>query len=131
MILLHSSKTHGKEFRPQKIKIEATNKSDKGNNRFFCPFALMQCYLKARGCYHSNDEPCFIFKDGTPVTPLHLRRMLRKILKKLNLQPELYNFHSFRAGRATEMHIFGYKFSAIKSAGRWRSNNAVMKYLKP
>ena len=68
MILLHSSKTHRKESRLQKIKIEATNKSDKGKNRFFCPFALMPCYLKARGCYHRNDEPCFNFRDGMPVT---------------------------------------------------------------
>ena len=129
MIILHSSKTHGKESRPQKIKIEATIPGNQ-MNMFFCPFKLMRSYLNARGDYKTVNDACFIFRDGTPIKPTHLRKMLRKVLKQLNLKPELYNFHSFRAGRATEMQIFGYSLLAIKTAGRWRSNSAVMKYLK-
>ena len=39
-ILLHSSKTHGKESPPQKIKISEVPPAAKSNrHRFFCPFA--------------------------------------------------------------------------------------------
>ena len=132
LLVLHSSKTHGKESRPQKIKIKAIEQGEHERNKFFCPFNLLSNYMEIRGDYLSETEPLFVFIDRSPVTPSHVRNSLKKILKNLNLQADLYNTHSFRAGRSTEMLMdFGYSLSEVMRAGRWRSTNAVMRYLKP
>ena len=48
LLILYSSKTHDKSTRPQNITITANalEKSGGYRNRFFCPFALMRCYIK-------------------------------------------------------------------------------------
>ena len=74
LIVLYSSKTHGKESRPQRIKITANEKGCKG---FFCPFRISRKYLEMRGDYFSDDDPFFIFKDQTPVPPKHVRAVLK------------------------------------------------------
>ena len=118
----------------KKIKIEATEHTGlmkKQNKLLFCPFAMVGRFLAARGNYETDDEPCFVFKDKSHVKPEHIRKLLKQILKKLNLNPELYNTHSMRAGRATDLMFFNYSITEIKRAGRWRSTSALMKYLKP
>ena len=131
LVVLYSSKTHGRESRPEKIKIKAIE-TGREYNRFFCPFKLMREYMDVRGDYLSENEPFFVFFDRSPVTPSSVRNILKKILKALNLKPELYNTHSFRAGRSTEMLLdFNYPLSEVMRAGRWRSTSAVLKYLKP
>ena len=133
LIVLHTSKTHGLESRPQKIKIRAIPRDTSMDiNRFFCPFRLLRDYMALRGDYLTEQEPFFIFLDRSPVEPSHVRNTLRKIMKALNLQPELYNTHSFRAGRSTEMLMnFGYSLSEVMRAGRWRTTSSVLRYLKP
>ena len=128
LIVLYTSKTHGKESYPQKIKITALNESCK-MNRLFCPFKAVRLYLAKRGGYNDEFENLFIFQDKQNVTAPHVRSVLRKCLKNLNLDCNLYDCHSFRIGKATQMRIQNYSISEIKSAGRWRSN-AVYKYLR-
>ena len=41
-----------------------------------------------------------------------------------------FNTHSFRMGKATDMHNRGYSDAQIAKAGRWASN-AFMRYIKP
>ena len=124
LIVLFTSKTHGKESFPQKIKIEETKEKDK----FFCPFKLMRDFLAVRGNYIKDSDPFFIYGDGTPVKPEQVRKTLRNILETLNLNPSLYDTHSMRIGRASDMANFGYSASQIRQAGRWRSN-AMFKYI--
>ena len=64
-----------------------------------------------------------------PVRPAHVRSILRRILKTINLNYRLYDTHSFRMGRATDLRKAGFSIEDIKELGRWRSN-AVYKYLK-
>ena len=80
LILLYSSKTHGRESRLQEIKISEVKNSTNKNQQFFCPFASLRKYLKVRGDYLKDTEPFFIFQDKSPVKPCHVRTTLRLML---------------------------------------------------
>ena len=132
LIVLHSSKTHGKESLPQKIRIVANDQRKKSNylvNCFFCPFIAVRNYIAIRGNYVSDTENFFVFSDKSPVTPVHVRCILRQCLDILGLDSNLYDTHSARAGRALDMLKMNFSIQEIQAAGRWRSN-AVYKYLK-
>ena len=130
MILLYSSKMHGKESRPQKVKIVANSyyKTCESAN-IFCPFQLSRQYLTARGDYYSDSEPFFIYRDQEPVMPSHVRSVLKDVLEDMNLCPDNYVFHGFRSGRSMDLISYGYSIDQVKTAGRWRSN-VVYKYIK-
>ena len=131
IITLFSLKTHGKESRPQEIKISAFEASGKTKtDKFFCPFQLMRRYMKLRGSYIDDDENFFVFRDRTPVMHVHVRKVLKDALLALNLNADCYNCQSTRIGRATDLLHFGYNVETIKIMGRWKSN-AVYKYLRP
>ena len=123
LILLYSSKTHGKESKPQEIKITGQTK------RHFCPFKLTKTYMSLRGGFPSDNEQFFIFSDVSPVLPTHVRDTLHKLLKAVNLEPLLYNTHSLRSGRSCDLIKLGYPIEHVKKLGHWRSN-AVYRYLK-
>ena len=125
LFILYSSKTHGQESRPQKVKIVATNPSSK---TFFCPFRIAREYLGLRGNYCTDDEPFFIFRDKQSVLPSHIRNVLRSALKSMNLPSFNYSYHSLRIGRCSDLISFGTSFELVKLAGRWQSN-AVYKYI--
>ena len=61
--------------------------------------------------------------------PKHVRWTLKRLLRRLKLNDKLYNTHSFRIGRATDLKKTGTPVDDIKMLGRWRSN-AVFKYIK-
>ena len=134
--VLYTSKTHGLESKPQKIRLTALKTTDRflkctktKSNNFFCPVDLTNNYMQLRGDYVNDDDPLFIFKDQTPVQPKHVRRILHQVIGKLGLKKKLYNTHSFRSGRATDLLKQGYTVDQIKRQGRWRSN-AVYNYFK-
>ena len=127
LLVLYSSKTHGKGNRPQKIKIKGTK--GRSTDKVFCPLELTTEYLQERGGYDHDQEQLFIFRDGTPITAKNTRRVLKMALKRLQLDPSLYGTHSFRIGRASDMLKSGYSVDQIKQYGRWKSN-AVYKYLR-
>ena len=134
MIVLHSSKTHGKESPPQKIKISARTTLSQGRERYlcqthFCPFAVMREYMKLRGQYDEDNEQLFIFRHNVPVRPPQIRRILRTCLENLGLDASCYDMHSMRSGRASDLLKAGFSISEVKIFGRWRSN-AVYRYLK-
>ena len=133
LIMLYSSKTHGKANKPQEIKIKALSDESTRNfskYRFFCSFNLMRRFLATRGGFVDNTESLFVYRDRSIVTQQSVRLVLKNLLTNLNLNPDYYGFHSFRAGRASDMY---YKMHAmikeIKSAGRWKLS-AVYRYLK-
>ena len=128
LFVLYSSKTHGKESRPQKVKISGTEKYSKVK-RFFCPFKLTRKYIAMRGNYIDTNEQFFIFRDRTPVTPLHLRTVLHQTLKRTGINENLYNCQSFRIGRTSDLVKMGYSIEEVKRFGCWKSN-AVYKYIK-
>ena len=126
MAILFSSKTHGVHSSPQEIRIWADHEL---SHVKFCPFAIAQDFGRLRGGYTSDDDPFFVFQDGTAVKPVNVRGILRKMLKKMGLNSKLYDTHSFRIGRASDLMKNGYSIDRIKQLGRWKSN-AVFKYIR-
>ena len=134
LMLLHSSKTHGKGQQAQQIKIEGVDKNKQLLNRSrvchtHCPFETVSEYLQLRGGYYSINDQLLCFRDGTPLKSSHFRNILKKMLSNLSLNPKLYDTHSFRIGRATDLMKLGHSIEQIKMLGRWKSN-AVFKYIK-
>ena len=134
LFVLYTSKTHGLRNRPQKIRLDTRkNRKRKERQSNFCPVDATYKYLQIRA-ENSNNIPdvkdqFFVFSDGTKVKAQHVRKLLRKLIKRLDLNPSLYDTHSFRIGRATDLLKYGYGVDEIKKKGRWKSN-AVFNYLR-
>ena len=133
LFILYSSKTHGLESKPQKVKIQQQITEDGDSSfgkRLFCPFELARQYLSERGNYVSDTDPFFVYRNNEPVTPTQFRKILRLALRRVNLNDRLYDVQSLRIGRATDMvTVFNYSITDVKSAGRWTSNT-VYKYIR-
>ena len=141
--ILRSSKTHGKNNEPQIIKLSsvddkimstAKGKQQKHQNGFGnmedpCPYELMRQYTTLHGPYRNSSDPFFVFKDGRPVTPYHMRTCLKAIMKEAGYNQKEFSGHSFRKGRSNDLLKLGLSVETIKKIGRWKSN-AVFKYLK-
>ena len=119
---------HGKESRPQKIKISQEILSDK-KRKFFCPFVAVKNYMTLRGGYKNAREQFFVLSDKTPLRAQLVRNTLNDLIKNLGLDNTLYMMHSMRAGRATQLIQLGYPIDVVKCLGRWKSN-AIYKYIK-
>ena len=145
LFVLHSSKTHGKNDKPQKIKITGLPKSvtnqkiltrldsmeTQRKSHSFCPFTILKRYLTMRLGYKSLKEQFFVFRDGSPVKSDHFRSILRSSLKNVGLLAELYNSHSFRIGRSCDLYNMGVPISTIQKLGCWSSKSStVYTYLK-
>ena len=131
LIVLYSSKTHGKADNPQKIKITANEdvKSGRYIHRNFCPFSLMQGYLNARGKYSHDTEQFFVFSNKEPVEPIHTRKLLKDVISNLGLNSDYYGMHSMRIGRTTDLIKYNYPIDEVRRMGRWRTN-IVFKYIR-
>ena len=105
MLVLHSSKTHNQNAKPQIIKIDSVYKptltahqrAHSGYNQY-CPFWLVQQYINMCKKYQCDDEQFFVMQDRSLVTPAHFRAMLRKILRHNKIDSTLYSSKAFRAG---------------------------------
>ena len=132
LLILWSSKMHSKESLPQKIKISelgAVNNQGTKSTAHFCPFKLASDFLRVHGHYSSINEQFFIFQDKSPVTVTAVREVLKKVLKQLNLDEQVFNTQSFRIGRTNDLLKQGVPIEKIKLMGRWKSN-AVFKYIR-
>ena len=142
LLVLYTSKTHGKESAPQKIKIlgrKTLEVSDSSNNyRYniskqqfgkFCPVEWTRSYIQLRGPITNENDNFFVLSDNSPLKADLIRNLLRSILNQFDLDGNLYDTHSFRIGRATDLFKAGLSIEDIKNLGRWKSN-AVYKYLK-
>ena len=128
MLVLYHSKTHGVADQPQKIRIYSARNTNK-LRKFYCPVETASEYIKLRAPITSHNEQFFVFSDGSDVTPRHVRNVLRNMLRNLDLNPKLYDTHSFRIGRATDLGKREYPVDEIMRLGRWKSN-AVFAYLR-
>ena len=135
LIVLYTSKTHDRSTYLQQIKIssdwsrEQKRKTSKNAFLFFCPFAVLRQFLSIRGSYLDRNENFFFFSDKSPVKPDHVHRMLHGCLKNINIDPKLYNCHSFRISCVGQLLCKGTPIKLIKQAGRWKSN-AIYRYLR-
>ncbi len=92
-----------------------------------CPVSL---YTKYCGIRPGKKSLAFCHSDKKHLTADYLRSMISKVITDLHLSPTVYNTHSFRIGKATDMHRDGYTDSQIMMAGRW-SSSTYKKYIKP
>ena len=135
LFILRSSKTHGLYTTPQMVKItgkqNASKKQDiKGALSLPCPWKLLKEYLALRPGYKEQTEAFFVFRDHSPVSPNNMRSVLKIILKECRFNETVYDTHSFRIGKATDLlRIHKYSVETIKKIGRW-SSNCVFKYLR-
>ena len=138
--ILRSSMMHGPYNKPQIITIvstmssmtkKATARNSKSSSQWsdICPFAIIQKFINIRKSYKSLDEPFFIFRDRSQVTPSHMRLTFQSCLKSLQLNYKNYRLHGIRAGRALDLLNMGVSVETIKQLGRWKSN-AVYAYLQ-
>ncbi len=84
-------------------------------------------YLHLRG---AKQGYFFCHPDATPFTRIEIVNTLKHHLSTSNYNSDLYNSHSFRIGKATDMALEGRSEIEIKQLGRWKSN-AYKSYLKP
>ena len=62
LVVLYSSKTHGKESCPQKLKISAAPTTRKAE-KFFCPFKSVVKYMDLKMGYLDDEEQFFTLID--------------------------------------------------------------------
>ena len=96
-------------------------------HRRLCPVTAIQLYCRVRP---SVNGQFFVNNKGHPVTDKHFRKVFKKCISKLNLNPSAYTPHSFRIGGATSAHLHNLSDSKIRHLGRWKSN-AFLKYIRP
>ena len=77
LITLYTSKTHGAESGPQKIRISSAQHVSRHRSNFFCPVQLVIQFMNMRGHFKKYGEQFFVFSDRSPVLPIHFRSTLR------------------------------------------------------
>ena len=131
-IVLYTSKTHDEGSYPQNIYIRSHNTENATfyHDKNFCPFKVLENYLVIRNEYDIDAEQFFIFRDGSPVRPDQARAVLKLMLSKLGLNPALYDMHSMRIGRCSDLvHKFHYSVDEVKWIGHWKSS-CIYRYIR-
>ena len=136
MFILRSSKTHGKESKPQTIKINGIEFDHLGRCRMskvdhykneavennLCPFTALGNYLNLCKKRKHDSEQFFVFSDRSLVTAACLHAVLKSLLIDVGLDHAYYSSHSIRAGCAIDLFDLGVDLGTIHKIGRWRSN---------
>ena len=93
MFILHTSKTHGQGTFPQIIKISSQQKINRVP--IYCPFRAIKEYIKMRKAIKELTEHFFVFKNQTPVPVNEFSKVLKKMIKCLDLPTKQYSSHCF------------------------------------
>ena len=132
MFVLHSSKTHGCDSKPQIIKLTSDLHQGCAQTNLFsiahCPFELLRRYMRIRKQYATDQEPFFVFRDRTPVKAAQFRRILKQLLLLNHLNPNYYSCQSIRTGRVMDLAEF-LSIESVRKIGRWKSS-VIYTYLR-
>lgn len=96
-------------------------------DRNICPVALMGKYMRDHPLCQG---PLFCHFDGNPLTRYQFSALLKKSLSVLGIEQKSYKSHSFRIGMATTCSIEGMSDEQIKHLGRWKSDEAYLRYIR-
>ena len=88
---------------------------------------ILSEYLVLRG---NHRGPFFCSVNHSPFSRNTFVSFMKELLDDLKLNPQHYNSHSFRIGKATDMAQQGFSEIEICTLGRWKSD-AYKAYLKP
>ena len=119
LLILRTSKTHSEANFPQKIKITGMDKEIVKRKCIFCPFNIMHKYIRIRGGYQHKNKQFFVFSDASPVHAEQARKVLRQCLDNLGFNSQVYDFHSLRSGRMTDLCKQGLSMEEIRKIGCW------------
>ena len=111
---------HDNEECSQALIIQATD--DK-----FSVVTAVLAYLSIRT--KGKSSAVFLDRSGSPVDRLVVAKALKNLITCIGLDPDRYDTHSLRAGRACQAAAEGWTETQIKRLGRWKSN-AYQKYLR-
>lgn len=132
-VILRTSKTHGLGDYPKVINVPFSSNnlnSDIYLQPQYCPFFILREYGKLyRPKFLTPDEPFFVFSDRSAVKAAQFRRMLKKMIKLIGINPDCYNTHSLRSGAAVDLFHNGASLAELMVWGRWESLS-LLKYLK-
>ena len=103
----------------------SSHRFDLSSNQL-CPVSAMQSYITLRG---SDQGPLFCF-NGQAIQKSYFSAILRKAVSATGLPPSSFTSHSFRIGATTTWAQQGIPEVTIRQRGRWKSFNAVAKYLR-
>lgn len=142
-IIIRRSKTLNPGSPPQVVKIPNLTQQQEiflyrhyqelGENYLtrFDPVTITREFCSMRPHIADANEPFFVFRDRSPVTPVQYRSMLKKVLQMANLEVSLYSGHSTRAGRACDYAKLGIDMDRIRKFGRWSPrSSAVFQYTR-
>ena len=118
MVLTLDSYKHS--ARPARLIVPASQSQEA------CPVRAVKVFLKVRS---KNEGPLFIKEDGKPISRDLVATSLKRCVSRCGLDPELFNTHSFRAGRTTDLVDWGTSDAVIRESGRWGSN-AFLNYVR-
>ena len=90
MFVLHTSKTHGRDSKPQIIKIKEKGR-ETSTGHAICPFELLKKYLKVRQSRKELQELFFVFRDWSPVKVQQFRNLLKRLLSINGIDNRLYS----------------------------------------
>lgn len=124
LLILRSSKTHGKGDHPHTVNIPQLVDVNFDND-LFNPYLALLDFQNIR----PKADNFFIHQDGSPLQVTHIRTMFKKVLKQANFDTEIFDFHSYRVGRATELLANSVPFEIVKKWGNWKSDS-IWKYFK-
>lgn len=127
VLFLHSSKTHTENDFPQKIEIHAVPHMGRD-----CPVQCIKEYVLMRGNHSDSDlEPFFQFQGGAAFTSVQFRNNLRIILRQIGVDDQLYDTHSYRCGRCTDLQEMGFSIDDICLIGRWSpKSSTILTYIR-
>ena len=92
-----------------------------------CPFEVIKAMFEM--IERGPEEPCFVLKDGSPLTYAQFQNLLCTTLNKAGYEAKQFLSHGLRAGGATWADQSGVPHEMIKLLGDWRSN-AYLRYLE-
>ena len=93
---------------------------------FHCPIQAVRSYMQLRG---RKPGPLFKHSGGNCVTRDDVSEILKNLLVAAGFNPDRYDTHSLRAGRASQAAADGWTETQIQRLGRWKSQ-AYKKYIK-
>lgn len=97
-------------------------------------------YISKAGIQLSSSDNVFrnIFKVGdveklreTKLSYTRAREIIRETLREIGLNPNNFGTHSLRAGGATTASVNNVSAQKIKLHGRWKTDTAKDRYIKP
>ena len=92
-------------------------------------FELLKNYILLRGEINNDSENLFLFRYKVPIKPAVVRTTLKSAIKCIGMDEKLYDFHSLRVGRMSDLIKSGFSVDQVKRMGRWKSS-AVYRYIK-